>query len=125
MSAAILVALGLAGAVGAVSRYLVAAACSAWFGLASPWAILLVNLAGCLLFGLAWGTLQHRASPLLTVAVFSGFLGAFTTFSTFAGDTLMMLERGQWLQAAGNVAAHNLLGIAALAAGLALGRAIA
>lgn len=125
MSAAILVALGLAGALGAVCRYLASWACSSWFGIASPWAILLVNLAGCLLFGLAWGALQHRAPPLVTVAVFSGFLGAFTTFSTFAGDTVMMLERGQWLQAAGNVAAHNLLGIAALAAGLALGRALA
>jgi len=125
MSAAILVALGLAGALGAVCRYLASWACSTWFGIASPWAILLVNLAGCLLFGLAWGALQHRAPPLVTVAVFSGFLGAFTTFSTFAGDTVMMLERGQWLQAAGNVAAHNLLGIAALAAGLALGRALA
>jgi len=48
-----------------------------------------------------------------------------TTFSTFAGDTVMMLERGKFLQAAGNVAAHNLLGIAAVAAGLALGRALA
>lgn len=125
MSAAILVALGLAGALGAVSRFLLTMACGNWFGLASPWAILLVNLAGCLLFGLAWGALEYRASPLLTAAVFSGFLGAFTTFSTFAGDTVMMLERGQWLQAAANVAAHNLLGIAALAAGLALGRALA
>ncbi len=124
MSAPILLALGLAGALGAVCRYAVVWLCTTWLGLASPWGILLVNLAGCLMFGIAWGMLQHRASPLLTAAVFSGFLGAFTTFSTFAGDAVMMLERGQWVQAAGSVVAHNVLGLLALVAGLATGRTL-
>ena len=124
MSPAVLAALGIAGALGAVSRFLCVWFCGTVLGIASPWGVLMVNLVGCLLFGLAWGTMQHRASPVLTAAVFSGFLGAFTTFSTFAGDTVMMAERGEWLQAAGNVAIHNVAGILALVAGLAVGRAL-
>ncbi len=93
-------------------------------GAGFPWGTFAVNAAGCLLFGLIWSLAEHRlalSSELRTI-ILLGFLGGFTTFSSFAFETVQMLRDAEWLAAFGNVAGQNLAGLAALFVGLALGR---
>lgn len=113
------------GAAGALARWGVAEALPHQRG-GWPWATLSVNLAGCLLLGLLVGMLFTRfpgrgwLRPLLG----TGVLGGFTTFSTFAVETVTSVETGAWAVAAGYVLASVLGGVAAAAAGLLLGRAL-
>ena len=116
--------LALAGALGTCCRVGLAHLVQLQAGLGFPWGILAVNILGCFLFGLLW-PLAEGLLVLHTDARFfilAGFMGAFTTFSSFAFDTVIMLERGEWLGALAYLGASNLLGIAALVGGLALGR---
>ncbi len=111
------------GALGALARWAVAAALpsspAGW-----PWATLLVNLTGCLLIGLLLAALAARspepvwARPFLAV----GVLGGYTTYSTFAVETVQLVEDGAVVAAAGYVLASVVGGVAAVAAGLLAGR---
>lgn len=89
-----------------------------------PWGTLSVNVLGCFLFGLIWSLAQHgmKIDPHIRLAVLTGFLGAFTTFSTYAFESGQMWRDSQWLFVAANVLAQNGLGLAAMLLGLALGR---
>ncbi|MFY9342901.1 MAG: CrcB family protein [Planctomycetota bacterium] len=117
-----LAAVAIAGAAGAVLRHAANLLLqSAWPGL--PLAIALVNVVGCLGFGVCWSLAQGRWSPVVATAVLAGFFGAFTTFSSFAFDCHeLFAERRLWLWAA-NVLGQNVLGLSAMAAGIAAGRA--
>jgi CrcB protein len=81
-------------------------------------------LLGCLAFGILVSIFEGRwafrgdAKPILL----TGFLGGFTTFSTYIFEWTNMLQDKQWLAAAGNFAVHNVGGLAAMIAGLILGR---
>ena len=90
-----------------------------------PWATLLVNLGGCLLLGVLTATLfAHRpGSPWLRPFLGTGVLGGFTTFSTFAVDTVGLADAGAAATALAYVAASVLGGVLAAVAGVALGRA--
>jgi len=106
-------AIAAGGAIGAVARHFAAAQFGHWLGQGFPWGILLVNILGSFLMGLlveamtlAWSpSLELRA--LLTV----GVLGAFTTFSTFALDVVLLYERGQVLGAAVYIGASVALAV--------------
>ncbi len=89
-----------------------------------PWGTLAVNVLGCFLFGLAWSVVEHRVhtDSHTKLIVFVGFLGAFTTFSTYLFETGQMMRSSQWLYVAAHVLAQNGLGLAALFAGLMLGQ---
>ncbi len=88
-----------------------------------PWGTLAVNAVGCFAFGLVLSVLgaHTHLPPSVKLGVLVGFMGAFTTFSTFAFDTHELLQ-DSWTLAAGNVVAHNLLGLVCLLGGLALGK---
>lgn len=112
---ALLVALG--GALGVLARYGV--------GLLSDslWATLAVNVAG----SFALGTLVHlgrELDPALRDAIAIGFLGGFTTFSTFSVQALLTVQAGRGAEAALYLLASVGLGLAAAAAGYALGQAL-
>ena len=115
-----------AGAAGTLARYGMTVAVQRAAGAGFPWGTLAVNVAGCLLFGLVWGVAESRlpASGETRTILLVGFMGAFTTFSTFAFETGQMLHDARYLLAAGYVAASNVTGIAALIGGMAAGRAI-
>ena len=101
----------LAGAVGSVLRYLVgvAGARASW-----PWPVLLVNVIGSLVAGVA----IHSDLALIVV---TGFAGGLTTFSTLSVETMQLAAQRRWRSALLSVALNVGVGIAAAAAGWALG----
>lgn len=118
---------GLGGFIGSVLRYLVA-------GLAQrapmvsrlPNGTLTVNLLGCLLIGYLTGLAEARQlfSPEVRALVLIGFLGGFTTFSTFGFETFSLLRDGQMLTAGLNMGLHLVLGVGFVWVGFALSRTI-
>ncbi|MEG0260707.1 MAG: CrcB family protein [Lysinibacillus sp.] len=92
-------AIGIGGFFGATARY----------GLSQiipqnssfPWPIVCINSIGC--FCLAWLFTKYTKRTPITLAIGTGFLGAFTTFSTFTVDTLLLFEQGEWLIASSYV----------------------
>ncbi len=121
MQASHLLAIAAAGSVGALARHLlVIAVQAAWPGTA--WAIAAVNLVGCFGFGVCFGLGSGRWSPVVAAAVLVGFFGAFTTFSSFAAECHGQLLARQWGQLLANLLLQNVIGIAALAAGVGLGK---
>jgi fluoride exporter len=116
--------IGLAGGLGALSRYGLAGLVQRATGPAFPWGTLIVNAAGCFLFGLVWSITENRitVSGSTRVIVLTGFMGSFTTFSTFAFETSALLRDSEWLLAGGNIIANNLVGVIFLFLGLIVGR---
>ena len=86
----IYIAIAVGGSMGAVSRYWVSTTTYQWLGLAFPYGTLAVNLLGSLTMGFLSVLLVYRlqVSEEVRIGILSGFLGSFTTFSTFAIDTL-------------------------------------
>ncbi|MCE5327451.1 MAG: fluoride efflux transporter CrcB [Planctomycetaceae bacterium] len=121
-----LIWLALAGAAGTLARYGLAGLVQRWAPASFPWGTLAVNVLGCFLFGLVWslGTERMAVSAEVRTVILIGFMGAFTTFSSFAGETSRLMAEGQWLYAAGNILLQNVAGIAAMFLGYAAGRAV-
>lgn len=116
--------LALVGAMGTISRYAFAGFAQKLSGAASfPIGTLAVNAAGCLLFGIIWSLYEGRIiSPEARLIILVGFMGAFTTFSTFAFETSQFLRDGQIGFAALNIIVQNVSGIAVFFLGLFIGR---
>jgi len=116
----------LAGGGGTLARYALSGLVLRWHDGGFPWGTLAVNVLGALVFGIIWALAEKRiaVSPELRTVVLVGFLGGFTMFATFAFETVETMRNGDWWTAAANLAAQNGLGIAALYAGLSVGRAL-
>lgn len=106
MEKVLVVALG--GAAGCVCRYLLATSLGG--SSAFPWGTLLVNVVGSGLLGVVMQTVAstNLIDPLLRLALTTGFMGGFTTYSTFNYETLKYLEAGEWASALGYVLATSL-----------------
>jgi CrcB protein len=119
-----LLMLGIAGAAGALARYALAGVVQRLGNGSFPYGTLAVNLLGCFLFGLIWALAEDRLliSSQTRLILLVGFMGAFTTFSTFAFETTQMLRDSEWMFAAVNMVFHNVLGILVLVVGLRVGR---
>lgn len=120
----ILAAVALGGGLGAVCRYLMAVLVGRWIGHGFPWGTLVVNLLGALLMGMLIeaAALRFSLGPLPRALLVVGFLGGFTTFSTFSLDMVTLIERHQAGLAVVYATASVGLGVAALFAGLTLVR---
>ena len=94
------------------------------FGPGFPLGIFVVNILGSFLMGLAITAfaVKFEASPELRGLVTVGFLGAFTTFSTYSMETVMLMERGQWLQVAAYTGGSVVLGVLGLMLGTVAGK---
>lgn len=116
--------IALAGSLGTLARYGLAGLVQRWAGLGFPWGTAAVNVLGSFCFGLVWTLAAERAalSPETRAVVLTGFMGAFTTFSTFMFETGELVRAGQWLLAVANVAGQSVLGLAAVFGGWALAR---
>lgn len=119
MTPAGVVGLALAGAAGAVARYLLDGFVRDHADSRFPWGTLVINVSGSLMLGVITGAVLYHAFPS-TPALWlgSGFCGAYTTFSTFAYETVRLLEEGAVAGACANAVASLLAGTAAAAAGL-------
>jgi CrcB protein len=108
------VAVAVGGALGAVSRYSFGLVAFALIGNRFPWATLGVNVVGSFLIGLAAVLIGERSvdGELWRPLIIVGFLGAFTTFSAFSLDTLLLLQQGNY-----NTALAYMLGSVALCLG--------
>jgi CrcB protein len=121
-----LVWLALAGAVGTLARYGLAGLVHRLNGVSFPWGTVVVNVSGCFLAGLLWTVFENRwpvAGETRTL-VMVGFMGAFTTFSSFILETGELVRAAEWIQAAANLALQNGVGFVALFLGMALGRMV-
>ncbi len=98
----IYIAIALGGSLGAVSRYWVSATTYQWLGQGFPYGTLMVNLLGSLVMGFLSVLLVHRfhISDEIRIGLLAGFLGSFTTFSTFALDTLHLVGNDAIVKAA-------------------------
>jgi CrcB protein len=116
--------IGVAGAFGALARYELGALVQKIGGATFPWSTLVINVLGCLLFGLIWSLAEGRGliTPDLRTILLVGFMGAFTTFSTFAFETEAFFRDGQWVSGLANVGSQVIIGLAAMFIGQALGR---
>jgi fluoride exporter len=121
-----LILIGVAGALGALARYGLSGLVQRGAGDGFPWGTLAVNVVGCFLAGLFWMIAESRLSlsPETRTIVLVGFVGAFTTFATFALETGLLAQDAEWLRAGGNILMQNVFGITALFLGIALGRVI-
>lgn len=114
------------GAAGAVCRYAVDRWVSDVSGGQFPWGTLTVNVVGAFLLGVlvALATERLLVDENWRIALGIGFLGSFTTFSTFAYESVRLAEDSAWLLTAANVFGMIALGLTAAIAGLAVGRTI-
>jgi len=112
--------IALAGAAGSLARYYVSGVSHRLFGPGFPMGTLIVNVLGSLLFGVVWALAEERMaiSPLARTAVLVGFMGAFTTFSTFAFETMGFVRDTQYLYAFLNITANCILGFGAVLIGM-------
>lgn len=112
------------GAAGSLARWGVSTGIARTIGTEFPWATLAVNGAGCLIFGWAAGLVELGHPEIVRARMFllTGFLGAFTTFSTYAFETISLARGGAWFSCAANLVLQNASGLALILAGMWLAR---
>lgn len=121
-----LLLIAVAGGVGSLARYGLSGVVQNWSGSLFPWGTVAVNVLGCLVFGFLWAVTEGRfaVSPETRTVILVGFMGAFTTFSTFVFETVALLEDSEWILALGNLSLQNVVGVAALILGVFIGRLV-
>jgi CrcB protein len=118
----LLIAIG--GALGSITRYLVGSTVTNRMGTRFPYGTFVINLTACLIIGFFMAAAERRTevSPALRFLIPIGFVGAYSTFSTFEWETFVHLQTGDFLIAALYVSLSILLGLLAVWAGVVLAR---
>jgi fluoride exporter len=121
-----IVAIGIAGALGALARYGLEGLVSRRLPSAFPWGTFVVNVTGALALGFLMTLLteQLTTAPWLRAALTIGFLGAYTTFSTLSFESYRLLEDGALALAAANILGSCAAGLVAVYLGVVVGRAL-
>jgi CrcB protein len=111
---------------GANARWLISSYLSRSLGPVFPYGTLLINVVGSFVVGffMLWTTERVLIDARWRLLLVVGFCGSFTTFSSFAFETMAYLKQGQWLLLAINFLANNLLSLGAALLGMACGRAL-
>jgi CrcB protein len=118
--------ISLGAIVGANARYLISRFAARIMGPVFPYGTLFINVTGSLIVGffMVWATERALIDPRWRLLIVVGFCGAFTTFSSYAFETMAYFEQGQWLLLCSNVLTNNLLCLVAALAGMALARVL-
>ena len=116
--------IGIFGGLGCVARYLLSGWTYALAGRGLPYGTLAVNVVGSFLLGLlmTFGLRSTLFSPELRIGITVGFLGGFTTFSTFSYETMRLLEEGSLWQAGANIVLNVVICLLFAMLGMALAR---
>ena len=120
------IAIACGGALGALSRYFVIGLVTEWLGKDFPFGTLFVNVLGSFLIGILYVVvvLKMHVSPELKSILVVGFLGAFTTFSTFSLEAFNFISQGLLLSAVTYILSSVILCILAVWAGVSLAKLI-
>lgn len=114
-------AIMLAGGLGSLLRYGLTELVEHYAGKAFPYGTMLVNLLGCFVFGIVWALFgKGQLTEDMRLILLVGFLGGFTTFSSFAFHNEQMLTNAQWGSLLVNVLVQNIVGIVAVWLGIKL-----
>ncbi|MGH9498194.1 MAG: fluoride efflux transporter CrcB [Terriglobales bacterium] len=118
--------ISLGAVVGANARYLISRFAARTLGPVFPYGTLFINVIGSLIVGffVIWASERALVDPRWRLLVVVGFCGAFTTFSSYAFETMAYFEQGQWLLLCGNILTNNILCLLGALAGMALARVI-
>tara|TARA_Y100001954_G_scaffold238583_1_gene306944 strand:+ start:116632 stop:117009 length:378 start_codon:yes stop_codon:yes gene_type:complete len=121
-----ILSLCIGGAAGTLSRYWLSGVAQRMVGGSFPLGTFTVNIVGCLLFGIVWGFFENRLLPgsEIRLLCLTGFMGAFTTFSTYMFETAELVKFGQVAMAMLNVVGQSVAGLVFVLLGIALGRLI-
>ncbi|HLV86280.1 MAG TPA: fluoride efflux transporter CrcB [Candidatus Sulfotelmatobacter sp.] len=119
-------AISVAAIVGANLRYILSRLAFREFGPVFPYGTLTINIVGSFIVGffVIWTTERVLIDPRWRLLVVVGFCGSFTTFSSYAFESMAFFEKGQWGLMFANVFANNLLCLASALAGMAVARAL-
>jgi fluoride exporter len=116
----------LGAIVGANARWIISRYAARVLGPVFPYGTLIINVLGSLIVGVfvIWTTERVLVDPRWRLLIVVGFCGAFTTFSSFAFETMAYFEQGQWSLMLTNFLANNLLSLGAVLAGMVLARVL-
>ena len=119
-------AISIAAIVGANLRYLLSRLAARELGPIFPYGTLFINIVGSFIVGLfvIWTTERALVEPRWRLLVVVGFCGSFTTFSSYAFETMAYFEAGQWGLMLANILANNVLCLGGALAGMAVARAL-
>jgi len=119
-------AISVAAIVGANLRYLLSRLAAMELGSVFPYGTLLINIVGSFIVGffVIWTTERALVDPRWRLLVVVGFCGSFTTFSSYAFETMAYFEQGQWGLMLANVLTNNVLCLGGALAGMALARVL-
>jgi fluoride exporter len=116
---------GVGGFLGAIARYMLGTYIGSRYGVRFPYGTFVINMSGCFLIGLIMTLLTRTtASQYWRYLIPIGFIGAYTTFSTFEYETLRAVQDGQVTTGVLNVALSVIIGFVAVWAGAAIGRVL-
>lgn len=118
--------IGVGGFAGAITRYVVDGFVSDRTGGGFPWGTFVINITGSFVLGLLFALSQERAilPAEIRAPVMIGFIGAYTTFSTWMLESWRLIEAGAWPSAIANLGGSLVLGLVAVLLGMTLGRAM-
>ncbi|MFA7277013.1 MAG: fluoride efflux transporter CrcB [Pseudobdellovibrionaceae bacterium] len=118
---------GLGGALGAMLRHGTNLLALRWLGPDFPYGTMAINITGSILIGIVAGLLAHVTQWTQELRLFAvvGILGGYTTFSAYSLDSFLLLERGDYMQAAIYMGGTVILSLVAVFIGMALMRGIA
>jgi CrcB protein len=119
-------AISIAAIVGANLRYLLSRVAARELGPVFPYGTLFINITGSFIVGLflIWTTERVLIDPHWRLLVVIGFCGSFTTFSSYAFETVAYFEQGQWGLMLVNILSNNILCLGAALGGMALARVL-
>jgi fluoride exporter len=119
-------AISVGAIVGANLRYWMSRSAVRWLGPVFPYGTLSINVLGSFVLGffLVWTSERVLVDPRWRLLIAVGFCGGYTTFSSYAYETMAFFEQGQWTLMAANFLANNLLACGAVVAGMILARVL-